>query len=1034
MFWRNPFVPLRLCVRKTGFTRRRKGTKGPDEERNFHGAGKPAKKRDPRFRGGDEGVWHGDHQVLRKATSRSSATGPAMRRFLASAFLSLALAACAATQPTPTTATPAPAASETAPLASLVDRVDIPYESFTLPNGLVTLVHTDRKAPVVGVTVYYRVGSKHEPRGRTGFAHLFEHLMFGGSENVPSFDVPLEAAGSTSTNGSTWYDRTNYVETVPTGALDLALFMESDRMGHLLGAVTQDKLDKQRGVVQNEKRQGDNQPYGLAEYVITEGLLPVGHPYRHSTIGSMADLDAATISDVRKWFTDHYGPNNVVLALTGDIDAAAARPMVERWFGDTPRGPDVPRLETGPVTLPAPQSHEMADQVPLTRIYRAWTGPALTDPDAVPLAIGMHVLGGLASSRLDNALVREQQVAVRVSAYAQQHEQLSLLTVEMDVKPGMDAATAEAALDRVVADLVSGGPSEDELKRAATQTVSSQIGALELVGGFSGKGATLAEGLLYAGDPANYKKELKRMATLTPGEVQVAMRRWLSRPGYRLAVVPGDRTEDGAQMGGWGDEGTVPAPPPDPKAPAPAIKRSPPRTAPPVAEVGELTFPAIERARLTNGIPVTLARRTSIPKLTVQLEFDAGYAADGAAQAGTQSLMMDLLEEGTTSRDAIAIAEEQERLGAAIETGAGLDTSSITLTALTANLAPSLELMADIVRNPAFKPEDVARVKDQRLADIAQEQASPFGLATRALRPILYGPDHPYGSVGALGTKEVIAALTPEALRATHARWFRPDIARIVVVGDITMDELLPRLDAAFGRWPVVRSMPPRKDLAAPIPPARQRIVVIDRPNSPQSVLLFGRVLPLTGRDKGQEALHLADEVIGNGFLSRLNLDLREDKGWSYGVGSQVAESLGPVTRLIYTQVQSDRTADSIRLLLDDMAAFPAKRPVEDDEYQRVTDGNIRGMPNRYQTNGQVLGALVMNERLGRPDDYQTRLPEIYRATSKANIDAAAKAYLQPGAFAIVVVGDRKVIDPQLAKLDMPVEYLKTDTDVSGQE
>jgi zinc protease len=386
--------------------------------------------------------------------------------------------------------------AEPAPLSELVAEVDIPYETFTLANGLTTIVHTDRKAPIVGVTIYYRVGSKHEPRGRTGFAHLFEHLMFGGSENVENFDVPLEAAGSTPTNGSTWYDRTNYVETVPTGALDLALFMESDRMGHLLGAVTQDKLDKQRGVVQNEKRQGDNQPYGLVDYKLGDALFPVGHPYRHSTIGSMADLEAASLVDVRKWFNDHYAPNNVVLVLAGDIDTATARPLVERWFGDIPRGPEVRQLDTGPVALAAPLREEMADQVPVTRIYRAWTGPAWSDADAVPLKVGMHVLGGLASSRLDTVLVRGEQLAVRVSASALQHEQISMLSADMDVKPGVDAAVAEARFDQVIAELLAAGPTEDELARAATQIVSQEIGALEQVGGFYGKGATLAEGLL----------------------------------------------------------------------------------------------------------------------------------------------------------------------------------------------------------------------------------------------------------------------------------------------------------------------------------------------------------------------------------------------------------------------------------------------------------------------------------------------------------------------------------------------------------
>jgi len=347
-----------------------------------------------------------------------------MRRYLTSSLLVLALTACSAqprlasAPPPAPIASPAalPAATEPAPLASLVKAVDIPYESFTLSNGLKVLVNTDRKAPVVGVTLYYRVGSKNEPKGKTGFAHLYEHLFFGGSENVENFDIPLEAAGSTSTNGSTWYDRTNYVETVPTGALDLALFEESDRMGWLLGAVDQGKLDKQRGVVMNEKRQGDNQPYSLSEYMVGEGLFPIGHPYRHSTIGSMADLDAASLTDVRLWFTDNYAPNNVVLALSGDIDAKTARPLVEKWFGAIPRGPEAKKVVAGPVTLPAPVTRDTTDQVPTLRLTRNWSGPGLTDPDAVALAVGLDVLGGLSSSRLDNALVRGSQLSVGVTA------------------------------------------------------------------------------------------------------------------------------------------------------------------------------------------------------------------------------------------------------------------------------------------------------------------------------------------------------------------------------------------------------------------------------------------------------------------------------------------------------------------------------------------------------------------------------------------------------------------------------------------
>ena len=959
-----------------------------------------------------------------------------MRRIFATSLLTLALTACASTMSEPRAASappPAPAALVApAPLADLVAAVNVPYETFTLANGLTTIVHTDRKAPIVGVTVYYRVGSKHEPKGRTGFAHLFEHLMFGGSENVPNFDVPLEAVGSTTTNGSTSYDRTNYVETLPTGALDLALFMESDRMGHLLGAVTQDKLEKQRGVVQNEKRQGDNDPYGLVQYAIGEGLFPVGHPYRHSTIGSMADLDAADIATVRQWFTDNYGPNNVVVALAGDIDAATARPAVERWFGAVPRGPEVRQPAAAPVTLAAPVSREMADQVPVTRLHRAWSGPGLNERDALALDLGMRVLGGLSSSRLDNALVRDEQLSVGVVAVFYAYEQLGKAQATMDIKPGTDRAKAEARFDAIIATLVSDGPSEDELKRAATQYVSQQIGALEGVGGFGGKGATLAEGLLYSNDPDKFRKDLATVASLTREDVRAALGRWLTRPVYKLAVVPGARTEKGETMGGWGDEASGPLPKPDAKKAAVKLRTGPKRTAPPVADVGDLAFPGIERATLSNGIQVAFARRATVPKVLVSLNFDAGFAADRRDALGTQALMLTLLDEGTTTRNSVAIAEEQERLGASIATGARLDSSAITLSALSANLAPSLALMADIARNPAFAPDQVARLRDQQLAAISQELASPTGLARRAIAPLIYGPVHPYGVPSSgLGNAAVVKALTPEALRAAHDTWLRPDTARITVVGDTTLAELVPLLERAFGSWAAPSTPRPAKDLTAAIPASQSRIVVIDRPNSPQSVIVAGRALDLTGR-QDNEPLELANEVLGNGFLSRLNLDLREDKAWSYGVSSAVSAPLGPRAFTLTAPVQSDRTGDSLKALIANMKAFPATRGVEAGELNRVTDGNIRGLPNRFETSAQLLGAIIANDRLGRPDDYYAKLPTRYRAIGKAALDAAARDYLQPGALVYVVVGDRKVIDPQLKGIGLKIEYAPVDTSVAS--
>ena len=936
-------------------------------------------------------------------------------------------------------ATPVNAAEPApAPLAELVKQVDIPFEQFTLANGLRVLVHTDRKAPIVGVTVYYRVGSKNEPRGHTGFAHLYEHLFFGGSENVPSFDVPLEAAGSTPTNGSTWYDRTNYVETVPTGALDLALFMESDRMGHLLGALSQDKLNKQRGVVQNEKRQGDNQPLGLMRYALGDGLLPVGHPYRHTTIGSMADLDAATLDDVKRWFVDHYGPNNVVLALAGDIDVATARPAVERWFGDIPRGKAVAPVKAPIVTLPAPVRREMTDQVPDLNLFRAWSGPGLNHPDRWPLEVGLSVLGGLSSSRLDNALVRKNPIAVSVSANSETNEQMSILQATMDVKPGVPRAEAEAAFDKVIADYIASGPNAEEVRRAATRLVVQQIDSLEQVGGFSGKGAQLAEGLLYQGDPAIYRKDLATIAALTPARVHAALTKWLSRPVLAIAVSPGERTEKGEELGGWSDGA------PDPQAARPRAAPRPPvaytpgprREAAAVKPIKDLELPSIEHATLSNGIAVSFVRRSAVPKVLVSLDFDAGYAADNGATQGTQSLMLALLDEGTNAaggaRSSIQIAEAQERLGAVIGTEGTLDATAVRLSALTTNFVPSLALMADVVRHPAFAPAEVARVKAQRLAEIAENASSPMGVVRAVIGPLVYGAAHPYGiAQTGLGTTASVSRLGPAALRAEHDTWFRPDLATISVVGDTTLDKLVPLLEAAFGDWKAPATPAPHKDLSAPVPAPRSRIVVIDRPNSPQSVIAAVRVLKVAGGES-QYALDLANGVLGGDFLSRLNLDLREDKAWSYGVSSQVARPKGPRMLTVIAPVQADKTGASIAALIADMKAFPATRGTNPAELARVTEGNIRALPGEFETNAQLLTGIVNNRRLGRPETYYTQLASHYRAVDAKAIDAAAAQYLQPEGLITVVVGDRKVVDPQLQALGLPIEYMAVDKPVGN--
>ena len=959
------------------------------------------------------------------------------RALLPLALLSaLALPACTATTVTAPAARAsrepaAPASAPPAPVAELVRSVEIPYRQFTLANGLRVIVHEDRKAPVVAVSIWYNVGSKDEPPGKTGFAHLFEHLMFNGSENAPGdYFEPLQRIGATDLNGTTWFDRTNYFQTVPKAAIETILFLESDRMGHLLGAVTKEKLDNQRGVVQNEKRQSDNQPYGLVEYAQLEALFPDGHPYRHSTIGSMADLDSASLADVKQWFRDRYGPNNAVLVLAGDIDAAEARPLVEKYFGDIPRGPANKPAEAAVPTLPAPVNQVMKDRVATTRLYRDWVVPGLLDPDTVPLEVGAAVLGGLASSRLDNELVRKDQTAVRVSADVQLFHRISLFEVQVDVKPGADAAAVAGRLAAIIADLIANGPTEDEVRRVATSHVAGRLKGLEQVGGFEGKAVALAEGSLYADDPDFYKKRLLALSQATPDSVRAALQKWLTRPVYALSVVPGERDpyQEAAAKKGAGLAPRyyrAPAAGERPLAPLPAgyakVDRS---KLPEVGPIADLDFPDIERATLSNGIRVAFARRSAVPVVLVSIQFDAGYAADPKDRLGLQNLMATLLDEGTASLDSRELAEAQERLGADISIGASIDRTTATLSALRPNLGASLDLLADIVKNPAFDPKEIERLRGQQLARIASELTQPTGIALRTLPPLLYGAGHPYGvPFTGSGEAATVAAIGRDDILAAHRRWVRPDNAEIFVVGDTSLAEITPLLEARFGGWAAPAEPKGVKSFAAAAPAPRPRIVLIDRPQSPQSMILAGALLPATGTDDLLTLL-AANDVLGGSFLSRLNMDLRETKGWAYGVEGFVRRVEHQVPYMVYAPVQADKTGASIAALQEDMKAFLTVKGVTAAELERTINGNIRELPGNFETSEAVLTAIQGNSLYDRPDDYQETLAGRYRAMSAADLDRAARAVIRPQDLVWVVVGDAAAVRPQLAALGLPVEEM----------
>ena len=927
----------------------------------------------------------------------------------------------------------APALAQTpAPVSKLVDAVNIPHEKFTLDNGLTVLVHEDRKAPIVAVSIWYGVGSKNEPKGKTGYAHLFEHIMFNGSENAPGdYFEYTKKIGATDLNGTTWLDRTNYFQTVPTTALESALFLESDRMGYLLNAVSKEKLDNQIGVVSNEKRQGDNQPFGLVDYKRSETLFPEGHPYHHDTIGSLEDLSAASLDDMKTWFTDHYGPNNAVLVLAGDINAAQAKPLVEKWFGKIKRGKDVALVNAPVPTLEKDIKIVMKDKVPTTRIYRNWVVPGLADPDTNSLFVGLSALGGLSSSRLDNILVRQEQTAVGASAYLIPFVHGSLVNIQVDVKPGADADVVAKRLDQILADYIKTGPTAEEVQRVATSNIAAQIDGLEQVGGFGGKAVALAEGQLYVGDSDFYKKELQRLATAKPAAVKAAMQKWLTRPVLEILVEPGEREVYKEVAAGSGSRtGTLSSPafyaPPGSEdnlvsSPLSFQDRS---TFPEPTGTPALDFPTVEETTLSNGIKVFFARRAAVPTVRVAVSFNAGYAADPADKRGIASMMSTMMSEGTTSLTSTQIAETEEKLGADVSVGSSLDRTVASLRAVKPNLGLSLDLLADVIKNPAFATNELERVRVQQLTRIKSENNQPQGIAVRRLPPLLYGKGHPYGGpqTGS-GYAETVSAISRDDIVNFHTSWVHPAKAEIFVVGDTSLKEIKPMLEVRFGKWTSNAAPAPAKNFAVAVPAPVSRILLIDRPNAPQSLVLAGVVLDAKGSDD-LLTLRAANEIFGGDFLSRINMDLRETKGWSYGVRSQVNGAEDRVPFYMFAPVQTNQTGPSVKVLIDQLKDFNGAKPVTAEELEKTIKGNVLELPGSYEQSSAVLGQMQSDRLNKRPFDYAETVAAKYTALTAKALNDEMRAKVDPSKITWLVVGDAAKVKPQLEALGLPIEMM----------
>lgn len=879
---------------------------------------------------------------------------------------------------------------------------DIPFEKHVLPNGLTLIIHQDHKAPIVAVNVWYHVGSKNEKPGKTGFAHLFEHLMFNGSEHFnDDYFKALEKVGATDLNGTTNVDRTNYFQNVPASALDYVLFLESDRMGHLLGAIDQAKLDEQRGVVQNEKRQGENQPYGIVRQLLAEYTYPAGHPYSWTTIGSMEDLNAASLEDVREWFRTYYGPNNAVLVVAGDVDPAEVKAKVEKYFGDIPPGPPIAKQTAWIAKMTGERRAWAQDRVPQARVYMVWNVPPLTDPEADLLDLVASVLSNGKTSRLYKRLVYDQQIATDVAAYVWGKELGSQFMIVATAKPGGDLAAVERHIREELAKLLDKGPTPDEVERAKLTWRADFLRGIERIGGFGGKSDVLATGQVFYNDPAAYKRQWQTVVAATPQSLQAVAKKWLSDGLFVLEVHPFPKLE---ARGDGVDRSKLPA----------------------VGQLPEPNFPELQTATLANGLKVVLAERRAVPLVELELVLDAGFASDTPETLGRASLAMAMLDEGTKTRTALQISDELQKLGAELATGSTLDSSFVSMSALKEKLAESLALFADVVMNPTFPQQDFDRLKKQQLAAIAREKVTPLAMGLRVLPALLYGEGHPYAvPFTGSGTEATVAKLTRDDLAAFHQAYFKPNNATLLVVGDVSLEELKGHLEKLFAGWKPGEV--PAKALKAATGPQAREVYILDRPGSQQSVILAGLLAPAKN-DPREEALKVVHEVLGGSFTSRLNMNLREDKHWSYGARVIFPDARGQRPFFAMAPVQGDKTKEALAETAKEFEQIVSGKPISLEELTKAKGNLTLTLPGRWETNDAVLRSLLEIVQFGLPLDYYKGYAQRIRGVELAAAHKVAAEVINPSRIVYVVVGDRAKIEAGIRELNLgPVKFLDSD-------
>ncbi|MGP0064668.1 MAG: M16 family metallopeptidase [Isosphaeraceae bacterium] len=882
---------------------------------------------------------------------------------------------------------------------------DLKVERYTLPNGLTVILHEDHKTPLVAVNVLYKVGSKDDEPGRSGLAHLFEHMMFQGSKPNARYDQAFEGLGS-SRNAHTNKDWTEYYETVPSNGLERVLWAEADRMGFLLTDLTDEKLENVREVIKNERRETvDNIPYGLASEVLKEAIYPPGHPYRHSTIGSMAELSAARMADVRAFYQRHYTPNHAFLCVAGDVQPDQTRRWIARYFGPLHRG-----VERTPLTVSVPSFQEarkitLADRVSRPRVDLVWTTVPVDHPDEPALDVLAAILGGLAKeSRLSRALMYDRPLATGVDAWHPTALMAGTFEIQLYAPPKQRLDELVGIIDVEIERLKRDGPTVEEVRKAQDDRERSLVMSLESV---SGKAAILNEYAARLGDPLAYRNPLAKVFAVTPEDVKRVARAYLGTRRIELDVVPG---EPAARPPEVADDrkrsvpqGLVPAQPI-----ADGFDRA---VMPGLGPKPRFVPPRVERRRLANGLELLIVERHGLPLVHFRLAVKAGETLTPKGKEGLGSITASLLDEGTRSRSALQLAGELSDIGASLGTYGALEYTTVDLSMLARHLERGLDLYADVILNPAFDATELGLLKTERLVNLIARGDDAQRLARDVCPRLIYGPDHPYGRPE-WGTPGSIQSITRDDVVAFYRKIFVPGNAVLVVVGDVRNDAITAALEARFGTWtpgPIPRQppLPP-----TPEPAGYESIYLIDKPRAVQSILTLCKV----GMARGSPDYY-ALTVMNMILEGRINENLREGRGFTYGVTSTFHERRGPGPFELGGPVQTGSTAKALDELIQELTNLADPESDTASELVAVKEqlvfNDYSELETTVGTAGQVASQVISELPIGDFTTYPARI----EAVTKAEVSDVASRYVAPERMTVLVVGDKVPIEHSLRSL-----------------